>query len=391
MSPLNDIIVVSVEQAVSAPFASRQLADLGARVIKIERPDGGDFARGYDTTVLGQSSHFIWLNQGKESIAIDLKTAPGREIVERLLQRADVFIQNLAPGAAARLKLDEERLRARFPTLVVGVINGYGEAGPYRERKAYDLLVQAEAGVVSVTGSEDAPAKTGIPVADIAAGMYLYSGILAALLQRQKTGKGTLVAVSMFDALLEWMGYPLLYTKYGGTAPARSGAAHAAIAPYGPFQAGDGETILLAIQNEREWRALCELVLEKKAMSQDPRFYDNSQRVRHRQELEQAISDVFTLYDSQSLVRRLDEAGIAFAQMNSVEQVLRHPQLQARECWHDVRTPAGVVQALRPLFRDPKEQPPLVPALGEHTDGLLLETGYSQSEINDLRKRSIVA
>ena len=309
----------------------------------------------------------------------------------RLVARADVFIQNLAPDAARRLQLGSDQLRRTFPTLIIGSITGYGEEGPYCGRKAYDLLVQSEAGVVSVTGSEEAPAKTGIPVADIAAGMYLFSGVLAAIYQRQQTGQGTIVAVSMFDALTEWMGYPLLYTKYGGSAPVRNGAAHAAIAPYGPFQAADGKTIVLAIQNQREWRALCREVLGNEAIADDARFEDNSQRVRNRKALEQEINAVFGLLESPTLVKRLEDARIAYARMNSVADVIEHPQLHARRRWRDIKTPAGPVKVLAPVLGETAAKPAEVPALGQHTELLLREVGYSQAEIEDLRQQAVVA
>ncbi len=380
MLPLAGVTVVSLEQAVAAPFASRHLADLGARVIKVERTDGGDFARGYDKTVLGQSSHFIWLNAGKESIALDLKTPAGRKILNQLLARADVFIQNLSPGAIKRLKLDAEHLTHSFTELIVAGIDGYGAGGPYSERKAYDLLVQAEAGVLAVTGTQEEPAKSGIPVADIAAGMYLYSGILAALLQRQHTGRGEVVNVSMFDALTEWMGYPLLYTKYGGTAPPRSGAAHAAIAPYGPFLSGEGGTIILAIQNQREWEALCKTVLQDAAVASDLRFVDNSARVQNRDQLEQLINNSFSQYSTSDLIKALDDAGIAYAKMNSVDEVIGHEQLKARTRWRSVVTPAGAVEILKPVLGEGENR--AVPALGEHSAEILQELGYTEVEID---------
>ena len=388
MLPLAGVTVVSLEQAVAAPFASRHLADLGARVIKVERTDGGDFARGYDKTVLGQSSHFIWLNAGKESIALDLKTTAGLKILNQLLARADVFIQNLSPGAIKRLKIDAKHLMHKFTKLIVAGIDGYGTGGPYSERKAYDLLVQAEAGVLAVTGTQEAPAKSGIPVADIAAGMYLYSGILAALLQRQQTGRGEVVMVSMFDALTEWMGYPLLYTKYSGKAPPRSGAAHAAIAPYGPFLSGEGETIILAIQNQREWEALCKTVLRDAAVARDPRFVDNSARVQNRDQLEQLINDSFSQSSTSDLIKALDDAGIAYAKMNSVDEVLGHEQLKARSMWRPIVTPAGAVETLKPVLGEGKKRS--VPALGEHSAGILQELGYTEVEINQFTESGAV-
>src|SRR5687767_10979583 len=293
MRPLEGVTVVALEQAVAAPLATRHLADLGARVIKIERPGVGDFARSYDTTVRGMSSHFVWLNRSKESLTLNLKDTDAEQILSRLLSRADVFVQNLAPGAAARLSLGSDRLRQSYPALVVCNISGYGDSGPYRDKKAYDLLIQSEAGVLSVTGTEQEPCKVGISIADIAAGMYAYSGILTALLCRHRTGQGTAVDVSMLEALGEWMSYPAYYT-YGGQAPPRSGARHAVIAPYGPFQSRDGKSVYLGIQNEREWERFCRLVLQRPELAVDARFATNINRVAHRRELHDVIDDVFT-------------------------------------------------------------------------------------------------
>src|SRR5688500_14644976 len=322
MLPLTGVTVVAVEQAVAAPFASRQLADLGARVIKIERPGVGDFARSYDTTVRGMASHFVWINRSKESLTLDLKRAEGVEALGRLVARADVFIHNLAPGAVSRLGFESAKLRAASPRLVTCEISGYGSSGPYRDKKAYDLLVQSEAGLLSITGTEETPSKVGISIADIAAGMYAFSGILAALLRRERTGEGAIVDISLFDALAEWMGYPAYYTEYGGTPPARTGARHAAIAPYGPYTAGDGKTIGLGLQNEREWARFCEEVLERPELVQDPRFASNATRVEHQQVLSAIIEAAFARVSASDVVARLDAAQIANARMNSMREFL---------------------------------------------------------------------
>ena len=370
--PLEGVTVVAIEQAVAAPMATRHLADLGARVIKVERPGRGDFARDYDTTVLGQSSHFVWLNRNKESIALDLKSEEGLEVLERLLGRADVFVQNLAPGALARLGLSDEVLRRRWPRLVVVGISGYGTSGPYRDKKAYDLLVQCEAGVVSLTGTPDEPSKTGIPVADIAAGMYAYAGILAALLERSQTGEGQVVEISMLDALVEWVGYPLYFTEYGGTQPPRSGAHHAAIAPYGPHRAGDGRQVFLGVQNDREWRLFCELVLGDQDLADDNRFATNSARVAHRGELTAVAERAFAALSADDVVERLERARIANARLRDVSEVAEHPQLAARDRWRQVQTPAGPVRSLLPPTvsgREARMDP--VPSVGEHTEQVL--------------------
>ena len=361
--PLDGIVVVACEQAVAAPFATRQLAELGARVIKIERPDTGDFARDYDTAVKGLSSHFVWLNRSKESMALDLKTDTAT--VLRLLERADVFVQNFAPGAAERLGLGADALRARFPRLITCSISGYGPDGPYRDAKAYDLLVQAEAGMLAVTGSPDEPAKAGIPVADIAAGMYAFSGILAALYERDRTGVGRHVEISLFDALVEWMGFPLQYTAGSGVAPRRAGMSHAAIAPYGAFAAGDGGEIVLGIQNEREWAAFCAQVLRLPGLATDERFATGEARVVNRPALHAEIDVVFAELTTAEIVERLDAARIANARRREVADVLDHPQLLARNRWTDVGSAAGPVRSLLPPLQPARLGP--IPALGEHT------------------------
>jgi itaconate CoA-transferase len=374
--PLNGILVVSCEQAVAAPFATRQLAELGARVIKVERPGEGDFARAYDTTVNGLSSHFVWLNRSKESLALDLKADAGagtEAVLPRLLARADVFVQNFAPGAAERLGLGHEVLRARYPRLITCSISGYGPSGPYRDAKAYDLLIQSEAGLVSVTGTADEPAKSGIPAADIGAGMYAFSGILAALYDRERTGRGTHLEISLFDALVEWMGFPLNYTAGSGAPPRRTGTSHAAIAPYGTFGAGDGTEVVLGIQNEREWAAFCATVLGRPELAEDARFRTGALRVEHRPALHAEIDAVFGGLTGEQVTARLAEARIAHARRREVAEVLEHPQLAARDRWTEVGSPAGPLRALLPPItlegREPRMDP--IPAVGEHTDEIL--------------------
>jgi itaconate CoA-transferase len=383
MRPLDGLTVLSLEQAVAAPFATRQLADLGARVIKIERPGVGDFARGYDATVKGESSHFVWLNRSKESLTLDVKRPGAAEVLRRLLDRADIFVQNLAPGATGRLGLGAASLREAHPRLVVCEISGYGSTGPYRDRKAYDLLVQAEAGLLSITGTPDEQVKVGISVADIAAGMYAYSGVLTALLLRHRTGTGTVVEISMLEALSEWMGYPLYYGVYGGTPPQRSGARHAVIAPYGPFAGGDGEVVYLGIQNEREWQAFCTGVLAQPGLATDPRFVSNADRLAHRDALDVEIEAVFSRMTTAEILDRLESARIANARLRTVQQLADHPQLAARERWRDVETPAGVIRATLPpasidgvaAAMDP------VPGLGDHTDAILDELGFDAATV----------
>lgn len=392
MLPLQNITVVALEQAVAAPFATRQLADLGARVIKIERPDGGDFARGYDATVKGLSSYFVWLNRSKESLTLDVKQPAGRDVLNRLLARADVFVQNLGPGAADRLGLGSPELRARYPRLIVCNVSGYGSSGPYAGKKAYDLLVQGEVGLLALTGTEDAPAKAGISVADIAAGMYAYAGILTALFARTITGQGTTVDVSLFDALAEWMGFAAYYTAYGSAPPTPSGAHHASIAPYGPFRAGDGGTVLLAVQNEREWRRFCHDVLRRPDLADDQRFRTNRARVEHRSALHDTIEEAFAQLTMANLVKRLDEAGIAHARLNSVREFLDHPQLAARNRSRDCASPAGSLRASVPPADiagfDVRMDP--VPALGQHTDAILAEIGIDPATIDAWRREGTI-
>ncbi|HXX86452.1 MAG TPA: CaiB/BaiF CoA-transferase family protein [Casimicrobiaceae bacterium] len=388
MSPLSGITVVTLEHAIAAPFATRQLADLGARVIKVERPGVGDFARAYDERVRGLASHFVWTNRSKESVTLDVKHPEAQAILRRLiLEHADVLVQNLAPGAAARLGLSYEALAEVKPALIVCNISGYGEYGLYRDKKAYDLMIQSEAGFLSVTGSEDEPAKAGLSVADIAAGMYAYCNILAALLERAKTGRGKHLDISMLESLVEWMSYPLYYAYDGAPPPSRTGASHATIYPYGPFQAGDGKTVMLGLQNEREWAAFCAKVLLRPELATDARYSTNSKRSETRAELREVIVDVFSKLTADEVVRRLDQAQIANAQVNDMHAVWAHPQLRARHRWVDIDSPAGTIPALLPPGFDPETSPPQgrVPALGEHTDAVLSRLGYSAADIARLR------
>ena len=390
--PLNGLTVVSVEQAIAAPFASRQLADLGARVIKVERPGTGDFARHYDTTVKGLASHFVWTNRSKESLTLDLKTEEGAEVLRRLLARADVHIHNLAPGAMSRLGFAPDVLREAHPRLVICEISGYGATGPSRDRKAYDLLVQSETGLVSITGTPDTPSKVGISIADIAAGMYAFSSILAALLRRATTGAGAVLDISMFDALAEWMGYAAYYTGYGGRALPRTGARHAAIAPYGPYRAGDGRLVYLGLQNEREWTRFCAEVLGQPDLALDSRFSSNAGRVEHHDALEVIITDAFSGLSADAVLARLDTAQIANARMNSVSEFLDHPQLSARDRWRVVDSPVGPLRALVPPFGFGDVEPRMgpVPGLGEHTDAILGELGFDAATIAAWRRDGIV-
>jgi itaconate CoA-transferase len=371
--------VVSLEQAVAAPFATRQLADLGARVIKIERPEAGDFARDYDRAVLGQASYFVWLNRGKESVELDVKSPRGQRVLTALLERADVFVQNLAPGAAARLGLSADTLRARYPRLICCTVSGYGPDGPYAHKKAYDLLVQCEAGLLSVTGTSEAPAKAGISVADIAAGMYAYSGVLTALYERERTGAGSTVEVAMLEALGEWMSQPYLYTVYGGQPPLRTGARHASISPYGPYQAGGGQ-VFLGLQNEREWVVLCREILRQPELATDPRFATNTDRVAHDNQLTTIIETALAAMSADQVAELLDRAGIANARLRTPAEFAAHPQLSARGRWREVATPEGPIRALLPPVTVPGRDPVMgaVPALGEHTAAVLAELGLAE-------------
>ncbi|MFF5160842.1 CaiB/BaiF CoA transferase family protein [Streptomyces sp. NPDC000348] len=390
--PLSGVTVVSVEQAVAAPYATRQLADLGARVIKVERPGEGDFARRYDTTVHGHSSYFVWINRSKESLTLDLKDPRGRAILHRLLQDADVFVQNLAPGAADRLGLGTDELARRHPRLIPCTISGYGTSGPWADRKAYDLLMQCQTGLVSLTGTPQETARTGISVADIAAGMYAYSGVLTALYTRATTGTAHPVEVSLFEALAEWMGQPAYYTRYGGAQPPRLGTQHATIAPYGTYRAADGREVLFSVQNEREWAALCAEFLGRPELTDDPRFATGPDRVAHREELNAVIAERFARADADELLGDLEAIGIACAGVNDVAAFLDHPVLAARGRWREVAVPGGTVEALLPpadLAGLPARMDP-VPALGEHTGAILTELGRSPEEIAALRADGVV-
>jgi itaconate CoA-transferase len=390
--PLDGVVVVALEHAIAAPLATRHLADNGARVIKIERPGSGDFARAYDQRVRGLASHFVWTNRGKESVTLDLKHAQALPVLHRLLERADVFVQNLAPGAAARLGLDAAAIHRINPRTIVCGVSGYGEAGPYRDKKAYDLLIQAEAGLLSITGSETEMAKTGVSVADIAGGMYAYSGILNALLLRSRTGKGSSIEVSLLDSLAEWMGYPLYYAFEGAAQPARTGAMHATIYPYGPFQAGDGGTVMIAIQNEREWALFCEKVLGAPALAGDPRFSSNAARSANRLQLAPILQQRLAQMDAAGLIALLDSASIANAAVNNLGGLRTHPQLSARERWAEIASPAGPLPALRPPPLSDAYAPAMgdIPALGAHTEGVLAWLGYGDAEIAALRADGLI-
>ncbi|MGE0556040.1 MAG: CaiB/BaiF CoA transferase family protein [Gemmatimonadales bacterium] len=392
MPPLHGITVVSLEHALSAPYCTRQLADLGARVIKVERPGVGDFARSYDTRARGLSSYFVWCNRSKESLTLDLKHPKALAILNQLLDRADVFVQNLAPGAADRLGLGHSTLAARNPRLVVCDISGYGSDGPYRDRKAYDLLIQSESGFVSVTGTAEQPVKAGASIADVAAGTNATTSILAALLERERTGRGTRIEIAMLESMVEWMAQPLYYATDGAPSAGRSGAAHASISPYGPFEAGDGRVVMLGLQNEREWAAFCARVLERPELAADPRFDRNERRVANRAELDQIIRECFAPLTGDEVVARLDRAGIANARVNTVAEVWAHPQLAARGRWREIATEAGPLPALLPPGLPPAWEPRMdpVPALGEHTDPILASLGLSGEAIAELRSAGAV-
>ncbi|WP_431120982.1 CaiB/BaiF CoA transferase family protein [Variovorax paradoxus] len=389
--PLDGVTVVTLEHAIAAPFCTRQLADLGARVIKVERPGVGDFARAYDERVQGMASHFVWTNRSKESLTLDVKQPVAQEVLAKLLEDADVLVQNLAPGAAARLGLSFEALHEKHPRLIVCDISGYGDDGPYRDKKAYDLLIQSESGFLSVTGSDAEPAKAGCSIADIAAGMYAYTGILAALMQRDKTGKGSRIDVSMLESMVEWMGYPLYYAFEGAAPPPRAGAAHATIYPYGPFPASDG-TVMLGLQNEREWGAFCKTVLERPELATDERFASNSRRVANRDALRALIADGFSSLTVEQVVQRLDTAQIANASVNDMHDVWNHPQLKARNRWTTVPTPSGLIPALLPPGKTEAYAPRMdaVPGLGENTDAILQELGWSSVAIASMRSAGAI-
>ena len=394
LRPLDGITVISLEHAIAAPFCTRQLADLGARVIKVERPGSGDFARGYDQRVRGMASHFVWTNRSKESIALDLKQQEAKVILDQLLQQADVLVQNLAPGAAARMGLSFETLHKDYPRLIVCDISGYGEGGTYEDKKAYDLLIQSESGFLSVTGNatEEGMAKAGCSIADISAGMYAYTGILSALLLRDRTGQGSRVEISMLESLVEWMGFPMYYAFEGATPPQRTGASHATIYPYGPFPSGDGGTVMIGLQNEREWVQFCDLVLKRPELIDDERFSANFKRSDNRQALRAIIVDVFAQLDAATVIERLDAAQIANAQVNDMSGVWEHPQLKARGRWTEVASPAGILPTLLPPASNNTFSPRMaaVPGLGQHSNSLLAELGYSAMDIQRLSDTGIV-
>jgi itaconate CoA-transferase len=392
MVPLEGITVVALEQAVAAPFATRQLADLGARVIKIERPVVGDFARGYDSSIKGMASYFVWLNRSKESLTLNLKAPAAQDILRRLLAEADVFVHNLAPGAVERLGFGADDLRDRLPRLIQCSISGYGASGPYAHKKAYDLLVQCETGLLSVTGTPQTPTKVGISVADISAGMYAYSGILLALYHREHTGVGASFEVSLFDALGEWMAQPAYFAAYGGSPPPRSGASHASIAPYGPFVSQDQQTVFLGVQNEREWGVFCECVLERPDLAVDTRFNTNVRRVSNREALDAAIQTVFAHLTAEQIEARLDSVQIATARLRSLREFWEHPQLWARGRWREAQSPVGPLRMLLPPITmadvEPRMDP--IPAVGEHTTAILQALGYSEETITHLRAESVI-
>ena len=388
---LEGITVVSLEHAIAAPLATRHLADQGARVIKVERPGSGDFARAYDARVDGLASHFVWVNRSKESLALDLKQPEAQEILMKLLAEADVLVQNLAPGAAARLGLSYEALAAKNPKLIVCDISGYGEGGPYTEKKAYDLLIQSEAGFLSITGTPEEQVKAGISIADIAAGMYAYTNILAALIERGKTGRGRRIEIAMIDAMVEWMGFPMYYAYEGQEPPRRTGASHATIYPYGPFRAGDGRTVMLGLQNEREWAVFCEKLLDDAALATDARFASNALRTANREVLSKLIEHNFASLSADDVMARLDAADIANANVSTMNDIWNHPQLAARQRWTTVNTPAGPIPALQPPGmggEHPARMGP-VPALGEHTAAILRELGYAD-RADELHDRTVV-
>lgn len=390
--PLEGVTVISLEHAIAAPFCTRQLADLGARVIKVERPGVGDFARGYDERVKGMSSHFVWTNRSKESLTLNLKHPDAQRILGELMQQADVLVQNLAPGAAARLGLSYEALHESHPRLIVCDISGYGEGGPYQDKKAYDLLIQSESGFLSVTGTPESQAKAGCSISDIAAGMYAYSSILSALLLRERTGKGSRLDVSMLESMVEWMGFPMYYAFEGATPPQRAGASHATIYPYGPFPVGDGSEVMLGLQNEREWAAFCSGVLRQPELATDSRFNSNSQRVANKEALRILIVTAFASLTREQVIERLEEAAIANASVNTMKDVWAHPQLNARERWASVGSPVGELPALRPPASSSEftHRMDNIPALGENSASILAELGYTQEQIQAYAKEGII-
>jgi itaconate CoA-transferase len=392
MRPLEGVTVVALEHVIAGPFCTRQLADLGARIIKIERPGGGDPARAYDERVRGMSSHFVWTNRSKESIALDLKQPAAIEIVHKLLKSADVLVQNLAPGAAARMGFSYDALKDTYPRLIVCDISGYGADGPYRDKKAYDLLIQSESGLLSVSGTPETPSKAGCSIVDIASGMYAYTNILAALIQRGHTGEGCRIDISMLESMVEWMSFPLYYAYDGAQPPVRAGASHATIYPYGPFPAGDGKVVMLGLQNEREWAVFCDKVLEHPELKTDPRFSSGPRRSTARKELYAIIVEALSGLTAAQIVERLDAAQIGNARMNDMREVWDHAQLRARNRWVEVDTPVGAIKALLPpgvpKSFDPRMDP--VPSIGQHTDVILGEIGYDQASIAKLRAQGVI-
>ncbi|MCC2597402.1 CoA transferase [Pusillimonas sp. MFBS29] len=390
--PLDGITVISLEHAIAAPFCTRQLADMGARVIKIERPGVGDFARKYDERVEGLASHFVWTNRSKESLTLNLKHPDAANVLKELLAQADVLVQNLAPGAAARLGLSFEALHDQHPRLIVCDISGYGEGGPYQDKKAYDLLIQSESGFLSVTGTPQSPAKAGCSISDIAAGMYAYSSILSALLLRARTGEGSRIDVSMLESTVEWMSFPLYYAFDGASPPPRAGAAHATIYPYGPFPAGDGSEVMLGLQNEREWAAFCATVLQQPELAGDDRFNTNSLRVANQDALRVLIVTAFASLSRSEVIARLDAAGIANASVNTMHDVWAHPQLAARQRWRTIDSSAGPLPALIPPATNSSFPARMdkIPELGEHSAALLAELGYTEEQIQTFIKEGVI-
>ena len=392
MRPLEGVTVVALEHVIAGPFCTRQLADLGARIIKIERPGVGDPARVYDERVRGMASHFVWTNRSKESITLDLKREEARKIVHELLANADVLVQNLAPGAAARMGFAFEALKDKYPRLIVCDISGYGADGPYRDKKAYDLLIQSESGLLSVSGTPETPSKAGCSIVDIASGMYAYTNILAALIQRGRTGKGSRIDISMLESMVEWMSFPMYYSYEGAQPPVRAGASHATIYPYGPFPAGDGKIVMLGLQNEREWAVFCDKVLKQPELKTDARFSSNSRRSAARKELYLIIVEAFSSLTAEQIVRRLDDAQIGNARMNDMREVWEHAQLRARDRWVDVDTPVGKIKAMLPPGVPDSFEPRMdpIPAIGQHTDAILNELGYDKTVIAELRAGGVI-
>ena len=392
MQPLEGITVLAFEHAIAAPFASRQLAELGARVIKIERPGTGDFARSYDQRVNGLASHFVWTNRSKESLALNLKHPEASTILTGLLTKADVVIQNLAPGAASRLGLSFEKLNPQYPQLIVCDISGYGNDGPDSQRKAYDLLIQSESGFLSVTGTPEEPSKAGISIADIAAGMYAYTNILTAIIQRGKTGQGSHIDISMLEAMAEWMSYPMYYGYDGASPPARTGSSHATIFPYGAFETGDGKSVFIGLQNEREWTIFCDQILDQPALDKDPRFAQNHLRLKNKTALNEIMHKIFAKLTAEQLVAKLDAASIANARMNDIAGLWDHKQLKARNRWQQIDSPAGPIPAMKPPGGLHGLEPDIgpIPDVGQHSANILNELGYSSGAIEKLRSEGAI-